>query len=228
MLTIVCGEDSPASRKYYQELKDEFKTKQYEVQNISPKNIIEQITKSDQTMSLFSTKIIFFTENLNSFFSKGSDKSIGELEELAKSKDIEIFDWEEDKSTRELKIAKLGKIKEFKPLKNIFQLLDSVYPGNKNNFIKLLGGLSEGLDEAFIFIMISRHVRALVLAKNKHFSSKVQPWQKSKLYNQAQLWTQDKLNGFYEGLFRIEQSVKTSSNAYGIKKSLDILAVHFL
>lgn len=229
MLTIICGEDSSASRKYFLDLKTEYRDKGFELQNIAPKDIVDQITKSDQTVSLFGNKIAFFTENLNTLIARsGSESLLGEFETLSKAKDIEIVDWEEDKQSRELKIIKLGKLKEFKPSENIFQLLDSLVPGNKNKFILLLDNLCGNLEEIFIFTMISRHLRSLILAKNNNFSAKIQPWQRGKLISQAKPWEIKKLMGFYEGLFRIDRSVKTSSNPNGIKGSLDILACFYL
>ncbi|QQG43883.1 MAG: hypothetical protein HYW86_03355 [Candidatus Roizmanbacteria bacterium] len=228
MITIICGEDTVASRNYFQELKNKYSQKGFEIKDIASKDIPEAI-KSDQTVSLFSSKIIFFIANLNSFLSKSANKELLEtFEDLAKSKDVEIVDWEEDKGLRDIKIARLGKLKEFKPQKNIFQLLDALCPGNKTKFIELLNTVSEKSEDLFIFTMLARHTRSLILAHIGEFTSKIQLWQKGKLVSQTRRWQIEKLLAFYEGLFRIDLSTKTSSNVYGIKHSIEILACYYL
>jgi DNA polymerase III delta subunit len=228
MITIVCGENTVEARKYYGDLKNEYKDKGYEVQQIPAREIQEQLTKSEQTMSLFASKLVFFTEGLNSLLSRTKNEKLLEpFEALAENKDIEIIDWEE-KTARDLKIAKLGKVKEFKADKSIFSFLDMCYPGNKKQFLMTLDALRETQDEIFIFTMLSRHVRTLLLAHEGAFSSRTQPWMRGKLSGQAKKWDGTKLSNFYEGLSKIDVSLKTSGSPFSVKESLDILAVYFL
>lgn len=228
MLTIVCGEDTIASREYFMKLKQDYLTKKVDVSNVLAKEILNQITQSSRAQGLFTDTTVFFTEHLNSFLVKTKDKRVTEeFEKIAKSKDIEIVVWEEATS-RDLKISKLTRVKEFKPQKNIFQLLDACHPGNKSTFIDVLEKISEYQDEFFIFTMLTRHTRTLILARKNKFSSRVQSWQKGKLTSQAKKWEIDHLVGFYEGLSRIDQSIKISSTPFGAKESLDILACYFL
>jgi hypothetical protein len=76
--------------------------------------------------------------------------------------------------------------------------------------------------------MLFRHVRQLVLVANEAISTKVPPWQKFKLMGQTKKWDKKKIVDFYSGLIKIEISSKTSANPYGIAKSLEILACHYL
>lgn len=229
MLTIICGEDIVASRDYYNSLKSEHREKGMEITTVAAKDIEENITKSDQTYNLFGAKLVYFTQNLNAYLSRLVARGVPEnFESLFKSKDIEIIDWEEGKPSRDIKIAKLGKVQELKLPKSIFNLLDLLVPSKRKEFVTLLKNITETQDEMFIFTMISRHVRTLILAKERLFSPKTLPWQRGKLSTQARVWSKENLLGFYEGLHRIDIALKTGGTPFTITKSLDILACHYL
>jgi len=76
--------------------------------------------------------------------------------------------------------------------------------------------------------MLYRHIRLLVLLLTDGLSDKLPPWQKYKVLGQAKKWEKQSLIDFYSGLIRIEIGSKTSSNPYGIRKSIEILACHYL
>lgn len=237
MLTIICGEDIVASRDYLSQIKGEFKKKGDEVAHLSPQEVPDILKWQGDNLNLFSTKLIFVTEHLEALIIRKRGKKstkkamVKTLEdivlEIAARKDIELIDWEE-KAGREIKLKEAAKVKEFKPSKSIFKLLEACIPGNLKAFVETLSTIAESQDETFIFIMLYRHIRTLLLAHEGVFANTVQSWQRHNLTSQAKLWSQNKLSDFYEGLYRIETSTKSSSNAYGIKKSLEILACYYL
>jgi len=240
MLTIVCGEDTVKARSYYISLKDIYQKKGYEVNKLNPSQIEEVQLWIGENQNLFSDKQVFFIENLESRIiksrgrksskpKKNSFKTIEEIvSELAQDANIELVDWEGGKQGREIKSHSIAQIKEFKLSASIFKLQDSCFPGNVTNFIQLLREVSSFQDEQFIFIMITRSARSLLLAYDNLFGKTVQSWQQYKLKKQALLWTKTKLLGWYEGLFRIDLSTKSGTNPYGVLKSLEILACHYL
>lgn len=227
MITVVCGEDIVASRVYFTSLIEDYKKKEYEVRRIGADEIFEINKWLADSTSLFSQKSIFVTEHLNKKIKRDSKKLKEELEKIDKMKSVFLIDWEEIAS-RELKTGMAGKIKEFKPAKNIFKLMEAAYPGNKKIFITLLEELSIGDRDQFIFLMLSRHIRSLILAKEGLSSSRIQQWQIYKLNSQAKFWKLDKLLEFYEGMLRIDISLKTGRSPYSVKESLDILACYYL
>lgn len=228
MLTIICGEDNISSRNYYLSLKNNYLNKGFSLQEINFDQILDILNWSSQSLTLFGEKKIFFMENINKYLSKAPLRTIDDLKKISKTKEIELVIWEDLKSTRDLKLKTIGVIKEFKPTKTIFKLLGACYPDNFKNFILLLESMVETVDQNFILVMLSRHTRNLLLAKLNLLSSSLQPWQKSKLIAQSRFWSLEKLLKFYQGLFRIELSLKTGTTPYGIKRSLDILACYFL
>ena len=227
MLTIICGEDTSASRSYFASLKKEYSKKGYEIRDIAYQNIESINLWSSESPSLFGDKKVFFSEKLNKYFRKDNPAFTSQLQKIAKTKEIEMVDWE-DVSLWELKLKKIGSVKEFKPNQTIFKLQDALYPGNRQGFISLLESLSENMDENFIFIMLVRYVRNLIIIKEGGMPAKMQSWQTYKLKSQVSHWKTENLVNFYEALFKIEIGLKTGSNPFSIKESLEILACHFL
>lgn len=227
MLTIVCGEDTTASRNHYQKLKKHYASNGYEVVQV-PKADLETIRSvTTETESLFSPKRAFFSEHLVKFLKKSKNKAtLQEIQDIMK-RDIHWYDWEQYQA-REITNPKGATIKEFKPPHSIFQLLEICVPGNREQFLLLTAQLVQTVEEGFIYTMLWKHVRNLLIVKSGVPNSVVPAWQKFKLTAQAQRWPQEKLVGFYEGLARIDMTIKTSANPYGIKKSLDILACYYL
>ncbi|DAB31148.1 hypothetical protein A2334_05325 [Candidatus Roizmanbacteria bacterium RIFOXYB2_FULL_38_10] len=228
MLIIICGEDTVTSRNFFANIKNDFTKKNIEVKDITAQSIPELLSWSADNLSLFSDKKVFFTEHLEaSIIRKRGKKNEDVVTTIANRKDIEFYDWEE-KSGRDIKLKDIAQIKEFKPHDSIFKLLESCYPGNRNVFVQLLQTICDSHDATFIFIMIYRHIRSLILAYERIFSPRQQSWQQHKLHSQAARWSQNILVKFYEGLYRIESSTKSGNNPYGVKKSLEILACYYL
>lgn len=229
MITVVCGEDTVSSFNYYQLLKKDFKKKGYQVVDI-PSSEIENISLwMGEAVSLFSDKKVFFTENLNKKLSRKANLKINQIvSSLIKDKSVEVYSWEEGVSSRELKFPKGALIKEFKLKETIFKLQDALYPGNLKNFLAIFEKLLETVDEHFIFIMLAKHIRSLILAKQGEFSSKLFPWQIQKLKNQAKKWDEEKLINLYDSFYQIDVLEKTSCNPFPLHKSLILLLTYFL
>lgn len=231
MLTVICGENTQASRNYLQSLKTEYKKKNYLISTISVGELEETYKNAQGSMGLFGEDQLFITENLSSKISRKKKTPFLELfDTMVADRNFQLVDWEEGKSAYELTALKkiASGFKEFKPEKGIFQLLDQCYPKNLKGFITGLEKVSKTQDESFIYAMLCKHIRSLVLAKENALGSKMSPWQKQNLMNQARLWDTTKLVGFYEGLGRIDVAVKTSSTPFSLKNSLDILASYYL
>lgn len=228
MLTIICGEDSVSSRNHFLEQQKILIGEGFEIVNIDYHQVLELDESEASSASLFTQKRAYFTSNLNKkVLKKLNIKTEGIFKNIIASKIVQLFDWEEGTTSRDLKSIKGIIIKELKPSQNIFKLLDSCYPGNLGNFISILKTLSESTEDVFIFIMLARHMRNILITKLGEKLPKLMSWQISKLSNQAKYWRQENLIYFYQGLHRIDVNSKTSS-PYSIKKSLDILACYYL
>lgn len=229
MITVFCGEDIVSSFNYYQFLKKDFKKKGYQVVDI-PSSEIENISLwMGEAVSLFSDKKVFFTENLNKRLLRKTNLKINQIiSSLIKDKSVEIYSWEEGVSSREIKFPKGALIKEFKPSETIFKLQEALYPGNLKNFLAIFEKLLETADEYFIFNMLAKHIRSLILAKQGVFDSKLFSWQIKKLQNQAKKWDEEKLINLYDSFYQIDVLEKTSTNPFPLNKSLILLLTYFL
>lgn len=229
MLLTVCGEDVISAREYLVKLKNDYKAKEFILQSISPKDIEENYKNDMSSTGLFAQNKAYFVDGLNSYIAKLKSAPVLEiLKKIADDPNIHLINWEEGKSSRDIKVKLLGTVKEFKPEKSIFTLLDTCYPQNLQTFIRTLNSVASTQDEGFIFAMLTRHVRTLILAHIGHLPATVQAWQRGKLTSQAKRWDIDKLVSFYEGLAKIDYGLKTSTNIYGYQKSIELLACYFL
>lgn len=236
MLITICGEDTISSRNYLNQLKAEYLKANIEIRQVPIAEFGDILGWIGSNMSLFSTKTVFFTEHLESIIIKkrGKKPAVRTVKtnediaiEIASRKDITVVNWEE-KQGREIKLKEVSQVKEFKPATTIFKLLEECYPSNLKRFVSLLQLLTQTQDEMFLFIMLYRHIRTLILAQSDTYSKTCPPWQKAKLKAQSKLWKIEKLVEFYEGLARVESSTKSGNNPHGIRKSLEILACYYL
>lgn len=229
MLTIICGEDSISSRNYFLDQQKLFAQKGYEIVNVDYRLVLELDESEASSASLFTQKRAYFTSNLNKkVLKKLNVKTEKRIKDIIASNKILLFDWEEETSSRDLKSIKGVVIKELKPSQTIFKLLDSCYPGNLKQFVSSLKTISESTEDIFIFIMLARHLRNILITKLGERLPKLMSWQIAKLSNQAKYWSLENLINFYQGLHRIDVNTKTSNSPYSISKSLDILACYYL
>lgn len=229
MLLTVCGEDTAASRNYINSLKNEYKKKEYDIVSIAAKDIEEQYKNDLNAGSLFSLKKVLFLDNLSQYAARKRDKTFLEMmNDIQVNNELDVINWEGNKTARDLSAKVYGTIKEFKPNENIFSLLEACYPTNFPRFIAALRAVASYQDEGFIFAMLCKHIRSLILASANALPSSVMAWQKTKLTAQAKKWDEKKLIAFYEGLTRIDSGLKTSSNVYGITSSIELLICYFM
>jgi hypothetical protein len=227
MLTIICGEDTTASRNYLVQLQADYKKKGYFVQQILPSQIEDIMKEGGGELTLFNEQKIYFVSNLTTFIGLKKNKEfLSEFQKFTENKSVEVIDWEE-KTARDIKIQG-ATVKEFKASESIFQLLDTCYPTNIKTFLNSLEKVSETQEEGFIYTMLHRHIRTLILTQSDALPSSVPFWMKKKLQSQTVKWKPDNLVSFYEALTKIDSTLKTGTNLYGIKKNLQILSCYFL
>ncbi|MFW5703369.1 MAG: hypothetical protein ACOCXQ_00870 [Patescibacteria group bacterium] len=226
MIRIICGEDTIQARKYLQQLKDTYRSKHASIQHVTPKEL-EEVEKGSATQTLFEDKIIYITEGLIPHLAKKRKKK-EELARLELEDSIFVIDWEGGKSLYTLGIQSSSITKEFKPDTSIFDFLDACLPQNKERFLTMLQKLVATQDEVFIYTLLHRHVRSLIVLKSDPTAVRLSPWQKKKMQGQADRWDISKLLRLYEGLTRIDLAVKTNASPYSISQSIEILACFYL
>jgi len=231
MLTVIAGEDIVASRKKLLEIKKDYVSKNYNPVSLALSDILENIRTDEQEVNLFGDSSVYFIENLSKKYN-GRQKNVfkDSIVEFSKNKNIALIDWEAGKSAYD--ISGLKRIAttfiEYKPSKSIFEVLDSCYPKNLKIFIKSYRELTLTQDEMFIFTMLVKHIRNLILAKVAALPPTIKPWQRSKLTQQSALWTEENLVSFYDGLAKIDIALKTGTSSYTIGQSLELLLCYYV
>ncbi len=229
MLIIICGEDNVSSRNYFLQLQAAYKEQGNDLKKIYSSELQTILLSSADILNLFGQRQIFLAENLNKVVSrKKGNKPFEVLTAIGKNKQIVLLDWEDGVSQRELKISALGKVKEFKPSASIFKLLDACYPSNLQTFIFLLRAVCSPQNAMFVYVMLRRHIRNLLLVNSKAKIPTLQSWQLHKLQQQTNSWQPERLISFYERLISLDISLKTGKNAYDLQQSLEILACYYL
>lgn len=229
MLYLICGEDVQAARAYFLEQKKVFAVKNFLVTDIQPSQIEEIMNSSMGELSLFGQQKVYVTQSLQSYIGRKKNEAFQKnLKALVDSRELIVLDWESGKSTRELSLSKIAVTKEFKVTHSVFQLQESVLPHNYVPFATLLQTLRQTQDDGFLISMMARHLRTLILAQNDALPTSTSPWVRTKVTRQAKQWPEHSLASFYEGLIRLDQSLKTGQNVYDLGNSLLVIAYYYL
>jgi len=231
MLTVIAGEDSITSRSKLQSLKKTFGEKGYAITDTTVSNLEEILKDSSGVRDLFGKQSVYFVEGISQKY-KGREKTPFKetVQHIANEKGIHVIDWENGKSAYELSGLKriATTFDEYKPGKNVFQLLEVCTPGNLKIFIDTFAIVSKTQDITFIYALLWKHVRKLIQAKNNTLESSIPSWQAQKLSFQADRWDTKTLVSFYEKLAGIDVSIKTNQTTYDLKESIELLVCYYL
>lgn len=105
----------------------------------------------------------------------------------------------------------------------MFHFLESLSPGKRKDNLEKFQRAVETVDINFLFLMLARQIRLLILVKDEKAILKLPSWQKAKLAKQANLFSQEQLLGMYEQLLNIDYGQKTSSSPYSLQNLLELL-----
>lgn len=229
MLIFLFGDNIVESRNQLSEIIEVNKTigKPYFTGTVNDFATFEELIKSE---NLFSDKKIVIFEN---FFKGRAPKWKTELEfkNLESDENIYIF-WEEgDLNASGKKAASLANRKnvfEFKIPNILWSFLDAVTPGEDTKHTVQLQNLRQvlkSLDENYLFLMLVRQFRLLLLSKEKFndypSDYKRLTFQKYKLAKQVSSFSKEKLQEAYSNLLKIEERQKTGNAIYNLKTEIE-------
>jgi len=112
-------------------------------------------------------------------------------------------------------------IEEYSLPSLLFKFLDSFYPGNSSECIKILHELKISSPLELVFTMLSRHIRDLYWAKHDMESMVYSDWRIRKLSSQASNFSANKLKNVINRVSAIDIKVKTSNTT--LETSIDLL-----
>ncbi len=221
MITLIHGNDTLSSRKFYLDHKDQDSIV-FDAENI---NLVE-LEQSLAGSGLFGSTKKIFIENLFSRKSAKNLEPIGKL--LSNYKESEVFFWT-DKEVGVKVLTAFPKVekKEFKIPQNIWNFLDNIRPSATSNVTSFHKTLNETESE-IIFAMIIRQFRlmlGLVSSSSENIDEikRIAPWQKTKILKQASLFGEEKLKTIYKKLYKIDKTTKTGKTNLTLTQNIDIL-----
>ncbi len=220
---IFSGEDIVSSRNAYIDRVELLKKQNLEIQHILAKEISEELSENIfGAKNLFGLSRAIATEN---FFSGQKSKEKDQaLEKILSFPEAILISWEEKEfsSAAAEKPRKDFIIKSFDLPKVLWKFLDGLSPKNKAQNLQKLHEIILGLEPHFIFSMIIRQFRLLILAIDGEVDG-LPSWQRGKLANQAKDFGREKLIQIYKKLLQIDTKQKTSSSPFSLDSELDLL-----
>lgn len=228
MLTIIHGNDTALSRKYFLDERQ----KAPEAVLLEAENVnLTDLTQLLQGGGLFGETRHLFIEQFLTKRKKSADFTdiLTYLEKQAKEHIIVLWEGKElERST--LNNVKTAINKSFKLPQSLFLLLDAIKPGNGKLLIKLFHQTIETSEAEMVFFMLIRQFRLLLALSEKEGADtsdsidevkRMAPWQKSKLQKQACLFEPIHLLTLYEKLFQIETGQKTGGLTMPMISTID-------
>ena len=235
MITVIHGSNQALTRNELQNLKAKYK----EVVEVSGKDLsFKDFQLAVDSQSLFSVERLVVIEN---FFAgkKKRDEIISYLNKNTLKVDLAFWECKDSKNKDISLLSDIGaKVINYNIPVVIFKFLDSFYPGNAQTCILLFEDCLLTNEPEMIFFMLVKQIRYLLLAqseaKNKDSTefpsdyNRLAPWQKQKLYKQAQLFTFEKLSKLYEELMTMDFNLKTGQTNLGMEEHLRLFLLQNL
>lgn len=236
-LLLLHGENTLASRQELVRLKKGFvgEVVRLESQGLELAHLIQTL----EAESLFGGERLVVLENL---FASGKPR-IELVHYLKRVKSDNLIIWE-GRELKSFQIKLLGlrakEVRIFKTPAVIFKFVDSIAPGNKKNSLSYLEEALKTEEEGFVFHMLLRQLRLLLLIKDllkKEASNvvlnedKTGPsemrslanWQKAKLIRQAKKFNLKELKDIYKKLLEIEMKIRTGKSLLGLGAEMERL-----
>lgn len=229
MITIIHGDDTVASRKFFLELRQKIDNPfSFEGERLSLSDLIQIF----EGAALFAQHKEIFIEN---FFSKR--KSVKEVDEIVNLvqenlKVAQVYFWEgKELSKTQLPFFKNSIIKTFKHPQALFLFLDAIKPNNGRSLITLFHKALENSEKEIIFYMLVRQFRLLLALSDPSTGGQIDevkrlaPWQKSKMQKQAKLFSQERLKELYKKLYEIDLAQKTGALNLSLEQAIDMFLI---
>ncbi|CAN5320650.1 hypothetical protein BH10PAT1_BH10PAT1_3200 [soil metagenome] len=216
-ISLVHGEDNAKAYNRYRELIDQSKKKGFEIVQITDiHNIVSQ--------SLFEDKIVFTLEKANKIKLNGW-KWLGK--NAPKYNSNLLIYWEGEAGAVVIRnFPKDSKIERFDLPKIIFNFLDSFYPGNSKQVLKLLNELVVQQPIELVFHLLVRHVRDLYWISVSKETIGMPSWRAEKIARQAGKFEPIKIKKIINELALIDIKSKTTQTS--LKNSLDMIIIKSL
>ena len=218
-IIVLQGEDTEKSYKRLEKFTTEARNRNWEVTEILPDSPLKA-TEIVSTPSLFGSERLFILRDY-----KLLNKN--DLKVLQRFDGNFVIYHEGDLPAAFLKMMPQDfKMEKYDLPKIIFTFLDSLYPGNSSQSIKLLHDLVKTEPPELVFFLVSRHIRDLFWVKVDATSTGFPSWKVGKLRSQTSKYSPELLKRILVSLSDIDSLVKSSKT--DLLSSLDLLILKYL
>jgi DNA polymerase III delta subunit len=222
MITIIHGDDTSASRKFFLEQKQKY---QDAVTTDGKTLTLEQLKQVFEGGSLFADDKALFIENF--FPGKKAGKEFDEILSYIKNLSAgDVYIWEGKELTKSQTIfTKNAVVKQFSFPKQLFSFVESIRPNNSQLVIAFHKALEQSEAELLFFMLIRQFRLLLAFKETPAIIDEVKrtaPWQQTKIAKQASYFSMEQLINAYKKLFKIDVATKTGQTMLSLTKSIDI------
>ena len=225
MITVIHGDDINQSRISLSKLRSSLSNATVlDGSEITKESILDYFSSNN----LFGDKKNLIIENLLS--KNRPSKRLSEIiDTLSKNqKETHIILWEgKEIGTKTISQFHGAEVMLFKIPKIIFDFLDNIRPGNGNKLVHLFNELSQNSPMEIILFMLIRQFRIMLSFSSMAMPdleevSRMAPWQKGKIQNQAHLFSTEALKKNFQTLFEIDLFSKTGRLNKPLSSAIDI------
>lgn len=215
---VIHGDDSEKITKRRLEYEEFAKKKGWRIAQIDKNS---KFSEESSLISLFPEEVFFVVNNLSSI----SKKDLSWIKE--KSQDLEgkllVVNEHPLTQTALKSLPKIEKEEKFMLPVFIWKFLESFWPGNKKETIKLLTQTTKSQPAEFLLALIARHFKDLYWIEAEPGGINMPSWKSSRLKSQAGKFGKRKLLKIMQKLAQIDLLSKTSKA--DLKHSLEMLVV---
>jgi len=216
-IIVLHGDNNIKSYERLNKFIEVAKSRSWEIvrQSSTNQNLQEVISSS----SLFSVQKLIIADNLKSLDKKFSEWIKREADNFETT--LIVYHTDLLSKTFLKSLPDNIKVEEFKLPTNIWNFMDSFYPGNLRNTLILFNDCVKKEPVELIFSLLVRHFRDLFLIKTDPASLNYPSWRISKLKRQASRYKEGQLEIIIKELADADMASKTSQST--LKDSLDFI-----
>lgn len=218
---ILHGENNPESSKKLVEIIENQKSIGNTVISLESNSLkLETLRQELEPADLFGNSNFVI---LSGLLAGGKKKSQEKIIQYLKTENHQNLLLYETKSIHPstLRQFKNATIENFKVEVDIFRFLEKIHPNQKNALLASYNDLlAKKSEPEFIFAMLTRQVRQLIIAKTNPKQLKAPPFAINKLKQQAGSFTLDQILNMHADLYHIDLAIKTGKTQLDLKTLL--------
>ncbi len=224
-LFIYHGENQTGSRQALMAQLEQLKQKQVQLKWLDGINLSKQDLEVElKTQNLFQAEAVIIENLLTRPRSKEKDRCLELLANFRGHKTVCLWD---GKTATKSALKKLESVKPavklFKLPNYLFKFLDSFQPKKAKLSLKLFHQTLELANEQLVFIMLTRRLSQLIIAKTNPELVSGASWQRQQIFRQAQNWTLSQLLQFHRRFVQIDWQLKTGQTSLSLVDQLDLV-----